>query len=202
MFEIITENNCVCINDMLIPKSKYTITRASKGVRLDHMDLDYTKTKIDGVQCKSAEYLFNFLKEHAFCNEGGASPVTDGVKSVTGSLVDNTDAKNPKVNLPKGGTENTFLCGDGTWKEVSVGSDSSFVKGSVISSSDGAFEISLEQGKFSKPPIVMLTPYVNHIGVQCFANLIEVTTSNIKGTVVNKVGSGISTTINYLITKI
>ena len=199
-YNITTENQCIIINDSLLPKSVYSVVKIANGVRIANINLDYRTTKIDGEQVHSMEELYEYFRVHGFNNSGGGS-VISGIQSVSGALVDNTDAMNPKVNLPKGGTDNTFLCGSGTWKEIKSGGVDTFVKGSVISSSDGSFEISLEQGRFSKPPIVMLTPYVNHIGVQGFANLIEVTEINIKGTVVNKVGTGLSVTINYLITE-
>lgn len=72
-YNIITEASCIRINDSLIPKSKYTVTKLVNGVRACEMDIDYTRAKINGVQVTSVDALFDFFKENGFSNGGGAT---------------------------------------------------------------------------------------------------------------------------------
>lgn len=71
MINIITEANCVRINDSLIPKDTTKIIKTNNGVRLvfssgDIQDINYLMASIDGVPASSLDSLFNFLKAQSF----------------------------------------------------------------------------------------------------------------------------------------
>lgn len=71
MNNIITEENCVRINDALIPKNSIRAVKISTGVRLVFktgltQDLKASESKIDNVQVSSADDLFDYFKSNAF----------------------------------------------------------------------------------------------------------------------------------------
>lgn len=101
MNNIITEENCIRINDTLIPKNSVRIVQILNGVRILFntgvtQDLKVSESKIDGVDVTSSGELFDFFKAQSF-NVGGNGS-SDGVQSISGSSVDNTDPKNPIIN--------------------------------------------------------------------------------------------------------
>ena len=86
-----------------LPKGSFSVANDGKKLRLEHpsyhaaimVDVD---TTLDGTSYDSLDALANALS--AF-NRGGTGPnPTDGVQSVTGDFVDNTDPANPVVNHP------------------------------------------------------------------------------------------------------
>lgn len=86
-----------------LPKGSFSVANDGKKLRLEHpsyhaaimVDVD---TTLDGASFDSLDALANALS--AF-NRGGTGPgPSDGVQSVTGDFVDNTDPANPVVNHP------------------------------------------------------------------------------------------------------
>lgn len=86
-----------------LPKGSFSVANDGKKLRLEHpsyhaaimVDVD---TTLDGTSFDSLDALANALS--AF-NRGGTGPgPSDGVQSVTGDFVDNTDPANPVVNHP------------------------------------------------------------------------------------------------------
>lgn len=113
-----TEENCLNINNSLIAKNKYDVTKLSDGVRLSngvtYFNLKSTETEVDG-SVLNTDDLFNFFLLQGFSIGGGSA--TDGaVESVTGDLVDNTNPSNPKVNMPVL-DEGDFLVGGSSGNE-------------------------------------------------------------------------------------
>lgn len=113
-----TEENCLNINNSLIAKNKYDVTKLSYGVRLsngvNYFDLKSTETEVDG-DVLSTDDLFNFFLLQGF-SIGGGSESDGAVESVTGDLVDNTNPSNPKVNMPVL-DEGDFLVGGASGNE-------------------------------------------------------------------------------------
>lgn len=109
MATILTTNNGavkVYINgifDRSLPKGTFSVSNTGKRLKLDHpafhtaIQVDLTAT-LDGTAYDSLDALADALS--AF-NRGGTGPSpSDGVQSVTGDFVDNTDPANPVVNHP------------------------------------------------------------------------------------------------------
>lgn len=100
---IITETNCVRIDDALIPKNSAKVIKIATGVRLSFnsgmfMDVPFSTSTIDGDPINDADELFEFFKAQSF-SAGGGSGGGGAVDSVTGNLVSGTSA-NPIVDLP------------------------------------------------------------------------------------------------------
>lgn len=71
MNNIITEANCIRINDALIPKNTIRVIQVLNGIRLLFntgvtQDLKVSESKIDGVQVANTTELFDYFKTNAF----------------------------------------------------------------------------------------------------------------------------------------
>lgn len=64
----------------------------------DRFSIELKDAELDGVPATSLNELYDYLKTNLFIDGGGSTG--EGVLSVTGSLVDDTDAKNPIINFP------------------------------------------------------------------------------------------------------
>lgn len=101
MAQITTETNWVRVDTALIQKGTRDVIQTGTGVRLQSvgtgavMDIPVAGSTIDGSPVTDAQELFAFFQAQGFKNGGGA-PV-EGVQSVTGDAVDNTDPMNPVI---------------------------------------------------------------------------------------------------------
>lgn len=70
-----TEDNCININDALIPKNGSVVTLMAEGVRLTGvwgvMDILITGSTIDGASVESAQSMFDYFKVNSFSLGGG-----------------------------------------------------------------------------------------------------------------------------------
>lgn len=104
MAEIVIKENVVQIDTLKIGKGNANTSMAitSTGVVIinggTRLEIDWKGTTVDGVAVTSASDLSEKLEE--VFKRGGGAGGNGGVESVTGDLVDNTDSKNPIVNLP------------------------------------------------------------------------------------------------------
>lgn len=83
---IVTEENCIHVNDALIPKNGSTVSLMVNGVRLKGgwgiMDILVDGSTIDGEDVSSANELFEYFKANSFNDGGGDGTV--GVADITG----------------------------------------------------------------------------------------------------------------------
>lgn len=83
---IVTEENCIHVNDALIPKNGSTVSLMVNGVRLKGgwgiMDILVDGSTIDGEDVSSANELFEYFKANSFNDGGGDGTV--GVAGITG----------------------------------------------------------------------------------------------------------------------
>lgn len=79
MATIITEANCVRINNALIPKNSTNIIKLSNGIRVQDIngpsqDILIEGTTIDGIQVANVNALFDFFKSQSFNTPNGVLP--------------------------------------------------------------------------------------------------------------------------------
>lgn len=104
MAEIVTETNCIRVDDALIPKNTVVVNLLPDGVRLTSVaggwshNIRSEDSTIDGVQVTDSAQLYSFFLENSFKDGGGSTG--EGVQSITGNLVDNSDPNNPVVVNP------------------------------------------------------------------------------------------------------
>ena len=82
MAKIISESNCVRIDDVLIPKNSVRVIKLANSVRLSfnsgsYQDIKFSDTTIDNVQVSNLSQLFDFFKNNFFAI-GNAYDFIDG----------------------------------------------------------------------------------------------------------------------------
>lgn len=137
--------------DRSLPKGQFAIGRSGERLTLEHPSfhtaiLIDVNTTVDGVSYATLEELAQLLS--AF-NRGGTGP-TNGVQSVTGDLVDDTDPNNPVVNTPTGAqiiVNGVAVPGGGLVNGISVES-LLFSYGNQINSNYARIPVTPETGTF------------------------------------------------------
>lgn len=117
MATIVTNANWLQVDGARLQKGKWDLSLTKAGVRLsdagERIDIPYEGTTIDGDIVGSAGELFAFFEAQGFKTGGGTG---EGVQSVSGDLVDDTDPNNPKVNMLKI-DQGSFLVGGSSSNE-------------------------------------------------------------------------------------
>lgn len=109
MAEIVTNPNWIQIDDARIQKGSRDIIPMASGVRLQnvsnglYVDIPVAGSTIDGDPISDVDELLTYLDSQGF-KPGGTGPIENGVQSVTGAGVDNTDPKNPVISQPNWNT--------------------------------------------------------------------------------------------------
>lgn len=119
MAEIVTETNCIRVDDALIPKNTVVVNLLPYGVRLSSVAGRWSQnilvedSTIDGVSVVDNTELYEFFLANGFFD--GGSTGTSGVQSIiagTNVTVDNSDPKNPIVNATGGSGGIQSVTGD------------------------------------------------------------------------------------------
>lgn len=102
MANIISKEKCIVIDGASIPLNSMTCSEITNGAMLSFLSgtgnirLMVNETTLDGNPVSNRDELISYLQENCF-NLGG-NGTSEGVQSISGSSVDNTDPKNPIVN--------------------------------------------------------------------------------------------------------
>lgn len=138
---IISNENSIEIDGTIMPLNSRDVTRLSNGVRISksgansYIDIPLENTTIDGVPAESVDSLMDFFRSKGFSLGGGDG--SNGVASVSGNIVDDSDPENPVVNITAGSnvsisgneissTDTTYSAGDNivlNGNEFSLSSD-------------------------------------------------------------------------------
>lgn len=95
---IIAKNNSVVVNGLQCEKGRLSIAVSDDTILVNNLNGNLSEVTINGNSYGTMQEFVDAADELLFENGGGAPG--EGVQSVTGDLVDNTDTRNPVVNLP------------------------------------------------------------------------------------------------------
>lgn len=102
MANIVSKEKCIVIDGASIPLNSMTCSEITNGAMLTiiggtgNIRIMVNETTLDGNPVSNRDELISYLQENCF-NLGG-NGTSEGVQSISGSSVDNTDPKNPIVN--------------------------------------------------------------------------------------------------------
>lgn len=95
---IIAKNNSIVVNGLQCEKGRLSIAVSDDTILVNNLNGNLSEVTINGNSYGTMQEFVDAADELLFENGGGAPG--EGVQSVTGDLVDNTDTRNPVVNLP------------------------------------------------------------------------------------------------------
>lgn len=95
---IIAKNNSIVVNGLQCEKGRLSIAVSDDTILVNNLNGTLSEVTINGNSYSTMQEFIDAADELLFDNGGGAPG--EGVQSVTGDLVDNTDPRNPVVNLP------------------------------------------------------------------------------------------------------
>ena len=108
MSNIVSGKDFIKIDNYTLPKGGFGYSQSGDkvnvyGDNIPRFSLEAGKTTADGEDLATVEEIISFLDDNSFAS---STAVSMGIQSITGDLVDNTDAQNPEILLP-------------TWTQVS-----------------------------------------------------------------------------------